>query len=137
MKVVYKPVRRFREEGGLLSKSVTYTYKQVTEIMNSRSEPAVITFVDQVPKSQDEKLKVRFMIRAVSQPNGLTLNQITAGLSPTLLTSNKSCLSGSFVPRLVFPIIQFQWLRMSAISSSRCYFDLLPTPGCFGGAEHP
>lgn len=76
VKVVYKPVRRFREEGGLLSKSVTYTYKQVTEIMNSRSEPAVITFVDQVPKSQDEKLKVRFMIRAVSRPNGLTLNQV-------------------------------------------------------------
>ena len=76
VKVVYKPVRRFREEGGLLSKSVTYTYKQVTEIMNSRSEPAVITFVDQVPKSEDEKLKVRFMIRAVSRSNGLTLNQV-------------------------------------------------------------
>lgn len=58
MKVVYKPVRRFREEGGLLTKNVTYTYKQVTEILNSRDEPAVITFVDQVPKSQDEKLKV-------------------------------------------------------------------------------
>jgi len=51
-------VRRFREEGGLLTKNVTYTYKQVTEILNSRDEPAVITFVDQVPKSQDEKLKV-------------------------------------------------------------------------------
>ena len=59
MKVVYKPVRRFREEGGLISKTVTYTYKQVTEINNTRSEPAVITFVDQLPKSQDEKLKVR------------------------------------------------------------------------------
>ena len=58
VKVVYKPVRRFREEGGLLTKNVTYTYKQVTEILNSRDEPAVITFVDQVPKSQDEKLKV-------------------------------------------------------------------------------
>ena len=58
MKVVYKPVRRFREEGGLISKTVTYTYKQVTEINNTRNEPAVITFVDQLPKSQDEKLKV-------------------------------------------------------------------------------
>ena len=72
VKVVYKPVRRFREEGGLLSKNVTYTYKQVTEILNSRSEPAVITFVDQVPKSQDEKLKVRFVIRGASGPSGLT-----------------------------------------------------------------
>ena len=58
VKVVYKPVRRFREEGGLISKTVTYTYKQVTEINNTRNEPAVITFVDQLPKSQDEKLKV-------------------------------------------------------------------------------
>ena len=58
VKVVYKPVRRFREESGLISKTVTYTYKQVTEVNNTRKEPAVITFVDQLPKSQDEKLKV-------------------------------------------------------------------------------
>ncbi len=58
MKVVYKPVKRFREEGGLLSKNVTYTYKQVTEICNSRAEPAVVTFQDQIPKSEDVKLKV-------------------------------------------------------------------------------
>ena len=58
MKVVYKPVHRFREEGGFISKTVIYTYKQVTEINNTRNEPAVITFVDQLPKSQDEKLKV-------------------------------------------------------------------------------
>ena len=62
VKVVYKPVRRFREEGGLISKTVTYTYKQVTEINNTRNEPAVITFIDQLPKSQDEKLKVRTYI---------------------------------------------------------------------------
>ena len=58
VKVVYKPVSRFREETGLISKTVVYRYKQVTEILNTRSEPAVITFTDQVPKSEDEKLKV-------------------------------------------------------------------------------
>ena len=58
VRVVYKPVKRFREESGLISKNVTYTYKQVTELCNTRSEPAVVTFTDQVPKSQDEKLKV-------------------------------------------------------------------------------
>lgn len=62
MKVVYKPVKRFREEGGLLSKKhVTYTYKQVTDICNSRAEPAVVTFKDQLPKSEDVKLKVTIM----------------------------------------------------------------------------
>ncbi len=58
VKVVYKPVSRFREEAGLISKTVVYKYKQVTEILNTRSEPAVVTFTDQVPRSEDEKLKV-------------------------------------------------------------------------------
>lgn len=58
VKVVYKPVRRYREEGGIISKNVTYTYKQVTELCNTRSEPAVVTFTDQIPKSEDDKLKV-------------------------------------------------------------------------------
>ena len=66
MKVVYKPVRRFREEGGLISKTVTYTYKQVTELINTRKELTVITFTDQLPKSQDVKLKVnRFYVHSV------------------------------------------------------------------------
>ncbi len=58
VKVVYKPVKRYREQSGFVSKNVTYTYKQVTEIFNSRAEPTVITFKDQIPKSEDEKLKV-------------------------------------------------------------------------------
>ena len=62
VKVVYKPVKRFREETGLLSKNVIYTYKQVTEICNARSEPAVVTFKDQIPKSEDEKLKVTLIL---------------------------------------------------------------------------
>ena len=60
MRVVYKPIKRFREESGILSKNVVYSYKQVTEISNTRSEPATVTFEDQLPKSEDEKLKVGF-----------------------------------------------------------------------------
>ncbi len=62
MKVLYKPIKRFREESGILSKNVTYSYKQVTEISNTRSEPATVTFQDQLPKSQDEKLKVNIFV---------------------------------------------------------------------------
>lgn len=58
VKVVYKPVRRYREEGGILSKNVVHTYTQVTEITNTRSDTTIITFLDQVPRSYDEKLKV-------------------------------------------------------------------------------
>ena len=57
--MTYKPLKRFREQTGILSKTVTYTMKQVTELKNSLGEPAIITFTDHVPRSQDEKLKVR------------------------------------------------------------------------------
>ena len=59
VKVVYRPLKRFRETGGLISKVVTHTYQQVTEITNTREETATVTFTDQVPYSQEEKLKVR------------------------------------------------------------------------------
>ena len=56
--MTYKPLKRFREQSGILSKTVSYTMKQVTELKNSLGEPAIITFTDHVPRSQDEKLKV-------------------------------------------------------------------------------
>ena len=58
MKVVYKPVHRFREESGLITVSVVYTYRQVTEITNNRKESATILFTDHIPLSRDDKLKV-------------------------------------------------------------------------------
>ena len=58
VKVVYKPVNRFREESGLINVSVIFTYRQVTEITNTRKEPAKIFFTDQIPLSRDDKLNV-------------------------------------------------------------------------------
>jgi len=65
VRVLYKPIKRYREESGILSKTVTYSYKQITEISNMRSEPATVTFQDQIPKSQDEKLKVKGEVYAL------------------------------------------------------------------------
>lgn len=59
VRVVYNPVKRLREESGLLSRTVTYSYQQVTELHNTRNEPATVSFTDQLPRSEDEKLKVR------------------------------------------------------------------------------
>ncbi|XP_065920409.1 protein F37C4.5-like [Dysidea avara] len=72
IKVIYKPLKRFREQTGILSKTVTYTMKQVTELKNSLGEPAIITFTDHVPRSQDEKLKVTLTnpVLPKKQPNG-------------------------------------------------------------------
>ena len=63
--VVYKPVKRLREQGGLLSRTVTYTYRQDTELHNTRTETACVSFTDQLPRSEDEKLKVRGHYRGV------------------------------------------------------------------------
>ena len=77
MRVVYKPLKRFREQSGLLSRSVTYTYRQVTEVTNTRSEPAILSFTDQLPRSEDEKLKVR--VQRYSVPAGMPLSSSLAG----------------------------------------------------------
>lgn len=58
IKVVYKPVHKYREESGIISVSVMYTYRQVTVITNNRSEAATINYTDQMPLSKDTKLKV-------------------------------------------------------------------------------
>ena len=66
MRVVYKPLKRLREESGLLSRTVTYTYRQETELHNTRTEPATISFTDQLPRSENEKLKVRLINKVQS-----------------------------------------------------------------------
>ena len=58
IKVVYKPIHKYREESGIISVSVMYTYTQVTQITNNRSEVATINYTDQIPLSKDTKLKV-------------------------------------------------------------------------------
>ena len=59
IKVTYKPLERYREQSGILSKTISYTMKQLTVIKNTLSERAIITLTDHVPRSQEEKLKVR------------------------------------------------------------------------------
>lgn len=61
IKVTYKPLQRYREQSGILSKTVNYTMKQSTVIKNTLSDQAIITLTDHVPRSQEEKLKVSFI----------------------------------------------------------------------------
>lgn len=58
IKVTYKPLERYREQSGILSKTISYTMKQLTVIKNTLTERAIITLTDHVPRSQEEKLKV-------------------------------------------------------------------------------
>jgi hypothetical protein len=58
VKVEYKPPHKYREQGGLLSKTVTTIHKQVTEMKNSRSDTIKVLVKDQLPISMEEKIKV-------------------------------------------------------------------------------
>jgi len=79
IKVKYRPVRRFNEQSGLLSKSNVVTYVQEIEVNNTRPEPIRIVIVDQVPRSTEDKLRVTLIDPPLTQErketNGFVLNQ--------------------------------------------------------------
>ena len=58
VKVTYKPLNKYWEQSGLISKTVSTVYKQVTEIKNTRQEAVKLLMKDQLPLSTEEKIKV-------------------------------------------------------------------------------
>lgn len=61
IKVEYKPVGKFQETSGLFSKTQSTTYRHHTTIKNTKNIPISIKVVDQLPFSQDEKIKVKLI----------------------------------------------------------------------------
>ncbi|KAK2192077.1 hypothetical protein NP493_39g01009 [Ridgeia piscesae] len=57
VKVVYKPVHKFREQSGFMAKHVTFTYRQEIELKNTRQDDITVHVVDQLPQSMEEKIK--------------------------------------------------------------------------------
>ena len=58
VKVDYKPMHKFREQTGFMSKHVTFTYRQEIEIKNTRQDDVTIHVVDKLPQSTEEKIRV-------------------------------------------------------------------------------
>lgn len=58
VKVVYKPMHKFREQSGFMAKHVKFTYKQDIEIKNTRQDNISIHVIDQLPQSTEDKIKV-------------------------------------------------------------------------------
>lgn len=58
IRVEYKPVLKFHQESGMLSKSSLETRLQKIKLKNTRTEPIKLTILDQFPLSSDEKIKV-------------------------------------------------------------------------------
>lgn len=59
VRVMYRPVHKFREASGIVSKTLSTTYKQTIELKNTHAEPVKILVMDQLPISTEEKIKVR------------------------------------------------------------------------------
>ena len=67
VKVTYKPVKKFQQRTGVLSKSDITDFHQVIEIKNTKSQPVKILVTDQCPRSTSDKIKVSsFMKKCVN-----------------------------------------------------------------------
>lgn len=58
VKINYKPLNKYKEHSGLLSKVHLTTYKQVIEVKNTHQTSCKILITDQLPLSTLDKIKV-------------------------------------------------------------------------------
>ena len=58
VKITYKPLKKFQQRTGIISKAELFNFHQVIEVKNTKSQPVKITITDQCPKSTVEKIKV-------------------------------------------------------------------------------
>ena len=71
VKVIYKPTHKYQAQVGMLSKSTTTANEQKIVVKNSkRSEPILITLHEPIPKSGDEKIKVKLLSPEIKPVTG-------------------------------------------------------------------
>ncbi|XP_067674172.1 protein F37C4.5-like isoform X2 [Haliotis asinina] len=61
VKVIYKPLKKFKASTGLISKTTNTTYEQVVEIKNTHEYSIDIVLKLQLPRSSDDKIKVTLL----------------------------------------------------------------------------
>ncbi|RCN27784.1 hypothetical protein ANCCAN_26479 [Ancylostoma caninum] len=66
LRVEYKPVKKYHEQVGLINKVSSTVHEQVIVVKNSRNDPVLLTIKEHVPRSTDEKIKVRLIAPSVS-----------------------------------------------------------------------
>lgn len=71
VKVVYKPTHQYQSQVGTFNKVSSTTNEQRIIVKNNkRSEPVLITLNEPIPKSTDEKIKVKLALPEIKQQNG-------------------------------------------------------------------
>jgi len=61
IKLVYKPAHKFGSQIGLLSKAAQMTNEQKLVLKNTKKVPITLTIYEPIPKSADEKIKVKML----------------------------------------------------------------------------
>ncbi|XP_078001412.1 protein F37C4.5-like isoform X4 [Glandiceps talaboti] len=71
VRVLYKPIHKYREQhGGIISsKTTTTTYRQVIELKNTRQDAIKIVVHEQLPLSSEEKIKVTLQEPSIKDKN--------------------------------------------------------------------
>jgi hypothetical protein len=62
VRVTYKPVKKFREQHGIITNKTLVKVQQHIEIKNTRQEVCKIKVSDQLPLSTGDKIKVKYHI---------------------------------------------------------------------------
>ncbi|XP_066914040.1 protein F37C4.5-like isoform X5 [Clytia hemisphaerica] len=70
VKVTYKPVKKFQQRTGMISKADLFNFHQVIEIKNTKSLPVKIKVTDQCPWSTNDKIKITLQDPDIKFPKG-------------------------------------------------------------------
>lgn len=90
IKINYKPINKYREHSGIISKVHVMTYRQQIEVKNTRQAPCKILVSDQLPQSTLDKIKVsRGHVKVV---------YVTFCLPIVITTRCKDCYNDAMLP---------------------------------------
>ncbi|KAH7693013.1 Conserved hypothetical protein CHP02231 [Aphelenchoides avenae] len=79
IKIQYKPANTFQQQSGVMTKTASSLHEQKVLVKNTKTtEPILLTFYEQVPKSTDEKIKVKLYspeVKATQNHTALGTNE--------------------------------------------------------------
>jgi uncharacterized protein (TIGR02231 family) len=75
IRVDYKPVRKYQEQSGIIQKTRCTTYIQPIEVKNTTAHPIKLLLVDQIPFSNDDKIKVNLLEPQLKNAQNVKLNK--------------------------------------------------------------
>ena len=75
IRIEYKPIRKYKEQSGLISKSTTTTYEQLIEIKNTTANNIKLLLSENLPLTNDEKITVKLIEPVLKNNQNVKLNK--------------------------------------------------------------